>query len=577
MDNHRILIAEDSITQATELKYILEENNYVVACAQNGAKAFEMLNEFKPDVVITDIVMPGMNGYELCRNIRKYPEFSHLPVVLVSSLSDPDDIIEGLNCGADNFIPKPFEQEFLLSRLASIISNSKFRTITPTVGFTMVMGGKQYNINAEQSQILGLFLSSYELALTKKRQLEKNLETLRKTERNLRKAKEEAEDAQIKMQQASRSKDEFLSTVSHEIRTPMSGLRGTIELIKKTGLSSEQTRYIDIMNACTKSLDRIVNDILDISKIESGSLTLEKVPMNLREVIYEVVELNKNSATEKDISFCFFFDEKLREHVRSDDVRLTQIINNLVNNAVKFTEKGTISVSVKADPAGKNMNIYHFCVSDTGIGMEPEHINKIFDRFAQIGKATSNSTQGTGLGLAISKQLVELMGGNLQVVSEPGKGTRFFFTLNLEHSNEVELSDFNTTPTLDVKNAAKGIKILLAEDNQVNQMVATKNLEILGCEVSLAANGQEALEKIEKDRFNMVLMDCVMPIMDGYEATRRIRNHHDPIVSSIPIIATSASTTENTIKDCIKAGMNDCIPKPFTGEQLLTFIKKYIQ
>jgi signal transduction histidine kinase/ActR/RegA family two-component response regulator len=444
------------------------------------------------------------------------------------------------------------------------------------VGFTIVLGNKQYNINAEQSQILGLFLSSYELALTKKRQLEKTVETLRKTERHLRKAKNEAENAKKKIEQASRSKDEFLSTVSHEIRTPMSGLRGTIELIKNTGLSEEQTKYIDIINACTKSLDRIVNDILDISKIESGSLTLQNSPFNLREAIYEVMELNRNSAIDKDIRFCFTFDDQLDEYVKGDSVRLAQIINNLVNNSVKFTEKGSITLSVKS-PENGPANRYLFSIADTGIGMEPEHIHKIFDRFSQVKQPSNSAIQGTGLGLAISKQLVELMGGSLGVTSEPGKGTTFYFSLELEQSSEAEVEKFSSASNAEVKDAAKGISILLAEDNVVNQMVAVKNLEVLGCSVTAVPNGQEALEKLEKDNFNMVLMDCVMPVMNGYEAAKKIRNHHDPKVSSIPIIATSASTNETTIKDSILAGMNDCIPKPFTSEQLLELINKYIK
>ncbi|MDB4297337.1 ATP-binding protein [Flavobacteriaceae bacterium] len=356
-------------------------------------------------------------------------------------------------------------------------------------------------------------------------------------------------------------KDLFLTNMSHEIRTPMNAIIGFTDLLKKTDLSTEQQNYTNLVATASQNLLVIINDILDFSKIEAGKINLINKPISLHQIIENAIELTKYKAEEKNIKLLVTTDQDIPKNVLGDSVRLTQILINILNNAVKFTTKGSVQLQVIVTEKTNTHVSLSFSVKDTGIGIPKEKIASVFERFQQANDSISKEFGGTGLGLSIVKMLVELHGGNIHLNSIEGVGSDFVFNLSYE------LTELSPTKE-NIKNSInkdekilENIHVLLAEDNHMNQRLAKMYLTRNGATVDLAENGKICTEKLQANQYDIILMDIHMPVMDGKEATKIIR---EELQSKIPIIACTADSLVGEKDRCLEIGMDAFISKPYT-------------
>ena len=383
---------------------------------------------------------------------------------------------------------------------------------------------------------------------------------------------EQAREAKEMAEQANRAKSEFLANMSHEIRTPMNGVIGMTELVLDTKTTAEQREYLNTVKYSAESLLRILNDILDFSKIEAGKLDLDHAAFGLRDCVGQTVQSLACRADSKGIKLNCRFETDLPETVVGDAGRLAQIIVNLVGNAIKFTDDGEVEVEVSRESNSDQSVFLHFCVRDTGIGIPADHQEKIFESFRQADASTTKRFGGTGLGLSISSQLVQLMGGKIWVESTVGQGTKFHFTANFELSDQ-QLA--KTKAQAKPQSPNRKLKILLAEDGVVNQKVAIGLLERQGHEVVLATDGMEAVNAMDSDEFDLVLMDVQMPNMDGHDATKIIRQKEKSSERRTPIIALTASAMKGDEERCLESGMDDYVAKPLNPKILFNIIARH--
>ncbi|MBK6976606.1 MAG: response regulator [Cytophagaceae bacterium] len=376
-------------------------------------------------------------------------------------------------------------------------------------------------------------------------------------------------EAKEKAEEAGRIKQEFMAVISHEIHTPLNAIVGMTNLIQKTVLTPQQTDYVHTLSVSSENLRGIINGILDFAKIESGKLSLQNVPFNLKKILSNIVDSNQFRAEEKGLGLFLKFDDRADLPLVGDPVRISQILLNLISNAIKFTEKGHIQIETRLITRMRNAMVLDISVTDTGKGISPDKIDKVFDSFTQEDSSISRKYGGTGLGLSISKELVALMGGDLKVKSQLGTGSTFNFVLGFQISESV-LEEQETDQSAEKKLAGK--QILLVEDNPMNQFFARKWLEGWGIYVEIAENGKIGLEKSNSKYYDAILMDIQMPEMDGFTATKLIRAEN----KSIPIIALTALTVEEEVAKFKNFGMNDYILKPFEPQNLLKILLKHL-
>jgi len=549
-----ILIVEDSPTQAVKLQYVLEQGNYRVSLAKNGVEGLEMAKSERPTIIVTDIVMPEMDGYELCRRIKSDDELKDVPVILLTSLSDPTDVIGGLECGADNFITKPYEKEFLLSRIKYVLMNREIRRgHVAGMGLEIYFSGKRHVITSDRIQILDLLFSSFENAVQKNRELEDTIQELEETQEELRRA--------------NKAKSEFLANMSHDIRTPMNGILGMTELALGTSLTTEQSEYLSTVKAAADSLLLLLNDILDFSKIEAGMLAIEHTEFNLRGCIEQVLRTVALHAHEKGLELACRIPPDVPDDLLGDPNRISQILTNLVGNAIKFTDSGEVVVDIEMANLTKNTVKLDFSVRDTGIGIPQDRQAGIFDSFSQVDTSISRRFGGTGLGLSISSKLVSIMGGTIGVRSEEGKGSTFHFSLEFDlrkHPRKEEPVDLA---------ALRGLPVLIVDDNRTNRFILEEVLENWKMITTSASGAEEALDAMRSATkpFPLILCDVNMPGMDGFMLAEEIKKHSE--WAGTTMIMLSSSQLSEDVEHCRELGIELYLTKPIRQRDLLDAIR----
>jgi signal transduction histidine kinase len=523
-----LLIVDDKPDNIIALEMSLEQDGLNIFTTKSPKSVLQICIDNDISIALIDVHMPVMDGFELLDQLKKNPLTEHILVILITGYSmDSEYVVKGLNKGAVDYLFKPLDLYITIAKVNSLIT-----------------------------------LVNYQKEINKKN---KELENY---QQELFKAIEQTEKSKI-------VKENFLANMSHEIRTPLNAIIGLTSLLVETALTDDQQEMLELMEFSSKSLLGIVNDILESAQIDAGKIEIKRSKTDIINLIQTVCDLTMPMANEKGLKLVYDIGEDVPVMIMADSLRLNQILMNLINNAIKFTHAGTINISLKLlEKKGDEVKL-EFAVKDSGVGIPESSIDNIFTRFEQIEDKTWQKFGGTGLGLSIVKRLIELKGGTLKVESTVGVGTTFIFT-NTYHelAENKKLSSLKKQiadlPKLD------DVLILLAEDNSVNQFIALKMLKEWNAKVDIAFNGLEAFEKLKTNNYNLVLMDTHMPVMDGIEATKKIRAEMTGFKKDIPIVSFSASVLEREISEAKDAGADDFIGKPFEPKILNSKIHKLL-
>jgi PAS domain S-box-containing protein len=646
----KILLVDDLPENLFALEVILSNENYLCVKANSGNEALKiLLHQQDFAIILIDVQMPMMDGFETVELIRQIEKLKHVPIIfLTASMDNSQQIFKGYQAGAVDYMIKPLSPEILKAKVAVFVDlhtknqellvqaeqlkklntdliDQKLRSeyslslieASHDPLFAISTEGKITDMNNASVKVTGItrpkligtdffdyftepqmarevyqkvfengFVADSPLILRHKNGklihvlfngsvykddkgnvlgaaiVARDVTNQKIIETELIEAKVFAENSTIIAKNAVKAKQQFLSNMSHEIRTPMNAIIGFTKVVLRTNITDKQKEYLNAIKISGDALIVLINDILDLAKVDAGKMTFEKTPFKMKSSIAAMLHLFETKIQEKNLKLVKEYDSKIPDVLVGDPIRLHQIILNLVSNAVKFTSKGKITVSVDLLHEDEDKVILKFAVTDTGIGISEEKIGTIFENFQQATSETSRLYGGTGLGLAIVKQLIEPQNGTIRVNSTIHKGSTFSFTLPFQKTNsDVELENELT----EIDSEMKNIKVLVVEDIALNQLLMKTLLDDFGFELDIAENGKIAIEKLQEKDFDIILMDLQMPEMNGFEATKYIRN---TMHSTIPIIALTADVTTVDVDKCKAVGMNDYIAKPVDETEL---------
>jgi CheY-like chemotaxis protein len=520
----KVLLVEDDPKLHEVLSVLLSEDNIALSNALDARQALSMVRDENFDLMLLDLGLPDTNGFDVLRELKEHPLEYSLPVIVLTAWNSTTDKLRGFELGAVDYLTKPFEAAELRARLCSALRTKHLQ------------------------------------------------DALTKTNHDL-------ENARVAAETAGRAKAEFLANMSHEIRTPMNGVIAMTGLLLETSLSNEQRSYVETIYSSSESLLTIINDILDFSKIESGKLDLENRPFELRSCIEEALDLLATKASEKELDLAYQLDDDIPSHVLGDVTRLRQVLVNLLSNGIKFTTQGEVVVQVRpesrpgqsAAPIGvaalssvKGAEPWqlHFSVHDTGIGIPPSRLDRLFKSFSQADASTTRQYGGTGLGLAISKRLVELLGGRMWVESIPQKGSTFHFVLPFQPS-----AASSRTSLQGPQPQLADLRLLIVDDNPTNRRILTLQATKWGMIPRSAHSGQQALEWLKKgEAFDLALLDMQMPDMDGLMLAKEIRQMPGALMMPLVLLTSMGIRADNPAFASV--AFASCITKPIKPAQL---------
>lgn len=521
-----LLIVDDKIENIVALEALLNQHDIKIITTTSPNEALRICWEKDIAIALVDVQMPGMNGFELVEILKNNPRTQEIMVIFVTAISlEAKYAIKGLNVGAVDYLYKPLDPYITSAKVDSFIQLVR----------------NQREIKSKNQQ-----LESFQAELIK--------------------AKNEAE-------QSKRAKESFMANMSHEIRTPINGIIGILHLLEKSELNEEQKQMLKLLAVSSESLLGVINDILDISKIEAGKFRINYAETDIRLLVSQAANLLNIKANEKNIDLILEIDEKTPKIIMADSLRLNQIFMNLLSNAIKFTDTGSVRFKVAVLDTKSNTVQIEFSVADTGIGISPENQRKIFDKFEQIEDQSISKYGGTGLGLSIVKKLAELKGGTLSLESKEGEGSKFCFTKWYEYTDQKD--DITEMKPQGELETLKGLKVLVAEDNAINKFLILKILQKWEIDVDVVVNGLEVLDILAQKEFDVILMDTYMPGMNGFEVTKKIRDGAIHGKQDIPIITFTAGILDVERETSMKAGANDILSKPFDVNVLHQKIKIY--
>ncbi|QHS56764.1 response regulator [Mucilaginibacter sp. 14171R-50] len=634
-----ILIVDDRKENIIALEALLNRPDIQLFATTSPNDALKIAWKTPINIALIDVQMPEMDGFELVQMLKANPRTKNILTIFVTAISKESKYaVKGFGAGAVDYLYKPLDPYITSAKVdafiqlarsqndirqknneledfAIVVKNSadiicavdaenfRIKSVNPAV--ETILGHKQAAVLG--TSIIDLAIDTDQPVFRKKlgeivkdnksfavSELQfntfdkhviwvecrasyrnktifiniSNISPQKSYQLQLIKSKEAAEYGK-------KVKETFLANMSHELRTPVNGIIGLSSLLRKTPLNNQQNNLLDMLETSSRSLLGVINDVLDISKMEAGKLNIVRSPNNIKAIVTSVAGLLKFNADEKDLEFITDVDSDIPETLLVDSLRLNQILMNLLSNAIKFTDRGYVKLNVSVLQKSNNKVKLKFSVEDTGIGIPPARLSKIFESFEQAEDDTSNKYGGTGLGLAIVKRLIELKGGELTVSSKPGTGSIFSFV------NWFAIANHPQVPKM-VKTSTKlapfvNTSVLVAEDNLINQFMVTKLLKDWNVKVEIVDSGDKALEKLKETRYDLVLMDTHMPGLSGYQTARAIRTEFEEPMRSIPIISLSASAFEHEQLEAIAAGMNDVLSKPFEAHELHAKIAKVLK